>query len=90
MPSSDRAVPKTRERVWVSKMDHTTDPPTPAGEVFIENGVVKDPPPEPASAPPPEPVVETPAPDAPVAPAPAEAPAPETRQRPDADRRRWE
>ena len=30
----------TRERTWVMKFDHATDPPTPVEEVFIENGVV--------------------------------------------------
>lgn len=30
--------PQIRERVWVTKFDHSTEPPTPVEEIFIENG----------------------------------------------------
>lgn len=30
----------TRERVWVEKVDKTTDPPTVVERLFVENGVV--------------------------------------------------
>lgn len=29
-----------RERIWIAKMDHSTDPPVCVERVFIENGVV--------------------------------------------------
>ena len=29
---------RLRERVWVTKIDHTTDPPRPIEEIFVENG----------------------------------------------------
>ena len=37
----DVTAPRIRERVWVTKYDHSTDPPTPVEEVFVENGVVR-------------------------------------------------
>lgn len=36
----DHAGARLRERIWVTKFDHTVDPPRPIEEVFIENGVV--------------------------------------------------
>lgn len=32
---------RVRERVWVTKIDHTEDPPRVVEEVFIENGQVQ-------------------------------------------------
>lgn len=37
---SDTSSAKIRERIWVTKFDHATDPPTPVEEVFMENGRV--------------------------------------------------
>lgn len=36
----DRSRTGVRERIWVTKFDHETDPPAPVEEVFIENGTV--------------------------------------------------
>lgn len=34
------AAPQIRERVWVTKVDKTTEPPTVVEEIMVENGVV--------------------------------------------------
>lgn len=36
--SNDKASAGIRERIWVTKFDHTADPPRQVEEVFIENG----------------------------------------------------
>ena len=36
----DQSAPALRERVWITKFDHSVDPPRAVQEVFIENGVV--------------------------------------------------
>jgi hypothetical protein len=37
----DATTPNIRERVWVTVVDHTQDPPQPVEEIFIENGNVQ-------------------------------------------------
>lgn len=39
--SEDQTAPGVRERFWVEKFDHSTDPPQLVETVFIENGVVQ-------------------------------------------------
>lgn len=39
---SDAAAASLRERLWIVKVDHETDPPTVVEEVFIENGVIME------------------------------------------------
>lgn len=38
--ADETASPRIRERAWITKWDHATDPPTPVEEVAIENGAI--------------------------------------------------
>ena len=39
--SGERSSVGVRERVWITKWDHTVDPPCQIEEVLIENGVIQ-------------------------------------------------
>lgn len=39
---AENTAPEVRERIWIEKYDHSTDPPVKVETVFIENGVVRD------------------------------------------------
>lgn len=39
---ADRAAQAIRERIWITKFDHATDPPRAVEEVFVENGVIME------------------------------------------------